>query len=97
MCIRDRATAGRPEDARVGEHDVQAQLRRVLGQGAQMVGGSITLGLTAMELEIEGEQPAGLGAHERLPQIRHEHVRQHRGKPGPGPEHHPIGIADGIL
>jgi hypothetical protein len=83
-----RVVGGEPA---VGQHHVQPQVRRVIGQQLDVLGRGEP-GRLLGGLEVERQDAAGGGGVDRLGQLRHQQVRDDRGEPGPRPEHNPVRV-----
>ena len=77
--------------ARVGQDDVEPQLRRVLHEAVDVVLGAVPLRLAGVDLEVEVEQPAGLRRDDRVAEAGDEDVRHDRREPRSRAEEHPVG------
>ncbi|GAA3238859.1 hypothetical protein GCM10020256_59520 [Streptomyces thermocoprophilus] len=78
----------------VGQHHVQGEFRGVSPQNLQMTLRGEAFGFSGLRGEVQREHPAGLGLLEGVQQLRHEQMRDDRGEPGAGAQHHPVGVED---
>ena len=85
-CVGDRAP--------VGEHGVHAGRGRARAARRGGPRGRSRAVSPAWRLEVEAPRPAGRrSSTSALRSVGHHQVRDHRGEPRPGPEHHPVGGA----
>ena len=71
---------------------VDAQPRRVRGEHLEVLLGGEALGLPGLGGEVERDAAQRRGGHQRRGEVGDQQVRQDAGEPGPGAEHHPVGL-----
>ena len=83
-------------DARIGNDNVQLQVRCVLIEDAQMIGGGHPVRLPALGRQVEHDRLEGPGALQGPPHGGQDQVGQDRCVPGAGPQNHPVRLVDGL-